>query len=336
MIEFGSSLQLNVCAGNQFIRKTTKLNTIKEDFLEYHNYDCVFIDFTEELCILDDYEYLSALDLELKQYGINNCYLICADFNGQQILDKYDFSFKVIPSPYSFLHRLQQWCIPYQKYFPLPQQFEKPFIYLGGRKRETRDQFLSTIPLEHFYYSYGVTGEGQIDNFKKPQREKFPIKNQIGPSRFPDDAPSYLEMNYHLPSSYNKYCYFELVLETLPHFPDNAPNLFITEKSWKPFFSGNPQLIFGNPNTLKQLRNAGFETFPEIFDESYDSEILPEKRVSIIQDNIKEAIKSPQSLYNKVIPKIIHNREHFLSLHIGSSWKLRHPLLTIYDEIYKK
>ena len=334
MIEFGSTLQLNVCAGDRFHRKTSKLNTIREDFLEYHDYDCVFIDFTEELCILDDFEYLSALDIELKQYGINNCYLICADFNGQQILDKYDFSFKVISSPYSFLHRLQQWCIPYQEYFPLPQQIEKPFIYLGGRKRRTRDEFLSSIPLEHFYYSYGVTGEGQIDNFKSPQNGMFPKKNKIGPSRFPKEAPDYLEMNYHLPSSYNKHCLFELVLETLPHFPDNKPNLFIAEKSWKPFFSGNPQLIFGNPNTLKQLRNAGFETFPEIFDESYDTEQVPEKRASIIQDNIKEVIKSPTSLYKKVYPKVVHNREHFLSLHIGSSWKLKHPLLLVFDEIY--
>ena len=331
MIEYRSTLQLNCCAGDLFRRKTNKQNTFKEDFLDYSNYDCVFIDFSEEIGILDDFEYLSALELELKQYNVKDCYIICADFNGQKVLDKYNFSFKVISSPYTFLHRLQQWCIPYQEYFPLPQQIEKPFIYLGGRKRKVRDEFLEDVPLEHFYYSYGVTGDGQIDNFKRPQNEAF---HNIGPSRFPSDAPSYLEMNYHLPSSYNKHCLFELVLETLPHFPHNAPNLFITEKSWKPFFSGNPQLIFGNPNTLKELRNAGFETFPEIFDESYDTEQVPEKRASIIQDNIKEVIKSPTSLYKKVYPKVVHNREHFLSLHIGSSWKLKHPLLLVFDEIY--
>ena len=341
MIEFGSTLQLNSCSNNLLKRKTSLNNTIREDFLDYSNYDSVFIDFTEEIGLFNDYEYLSQLDLEIKQFGIKDCYIISADFNGQQVLDQYDFSFKFISSPYSFLHRLQQWCIPYREYFPIrfttTAEIEKTFIYLGGRKRQMRDEFLSEIPLEHFYYSYGVTGEGQIDNFKKQQRVKFPHKNLIGPPRFEKDAPDYLEMNYHLPSSYNKHCLFELVLETLPHFPDNGPNLFITEKSWKPFFSGNPQLIFGNPGTLEQLRKAGFETFPEIFDESYDREIVPEKRAKIIQDNVKRICyhENPKHLFDKVLKKVIHNRYHFLDLHLGSSWKLRHPLLTIYDEIYK-
>ena len=43
-----------------------------------------------------------------------------------------------------------------------------------------------------------------------------------------------------------------------------------------------PMLIAGLPNSLKTWRRLGFESFPEFFDESYDSETDDHKRMQMI------------------------------------------------------
>ncbi len=50
----------------------------------------------------------------------------------------------------------------------------------------------------------------------------------------------------------------------------------ITEKPFKPLVNFHPIVVFGNPGALRLIRGLGFETFPEVFDESYDEE--PDQR----------------------------------------------------------
>ena len=60
---------------------------------------------------------------------------------------------------------------------------------------------------------------------------------------------------------------------------DNNNDIFITEKLWKPIIAKQVFVVHGNPRYLKKLREMGFKTFDSIFDESYDSEINPNKRI---------------------------------------------------------
>ena len=330
-------------------QKTEKQTTYREDFIQADNFYNIFIEMVEEKFIIDDLEYLDQLQLELVDHNLQdkNVYLICVDFNCEKILAKYPdrYTFKVIASPYTFLYRLQQWCPPNKHHFPLPDPslggytlkyngIKKPFIYLGGTTRGIRDDFLSKLDLDQFLYSYGVEGSGSIDPFKRPQNDKY---HSIGPPLLPDD----LEMNYHVPSGYNKYCLFELVIECIPDWGASlGENLYITEKSYKPFFSGNPQLIYGNPGTLEQLRRAGFRTFPEIFDESYDTIIDNEKRAKLIKQQIisiqQLTLDQQVNMYQSVMDTVRYNRKHFETLRILSSWKHTHPLLTIHDTILQE
>jgi hypothetical protein len=52
----------------------------------------------------------------------------------------------------------------------------------------------------------------------------------------------------------------------------------ITEKPLKPILNFHPFLMFGNPGALAIVRELGFVTFPELFDESYDDEWDPRRR----------------------------------------------------------
>ncbi len=101
--------------------------------------------------------------------------------------------------------------------------------------------------------------------------------------------------------------YFSIVSETSV----SKHHAFITEKTVKPLFYFHPFIIWGNPFSLKFLKEIGFETFPEFFDESYDTIIDEDKRLSLIVENIERLcskdIKEIHGLYQSVKPKLLHN-----------------------------
>ena len=49
-----------------------------------------------------------------------------------------------------------------------------------------------------------------------------------------------------------------------------TPTVFLSEKLTRAIYYGHPFLIWCYPGVLKQLKEWGFHTFSEIFDESYD------------------------------------------------------------------
>ena len=64
---------------------------------------------------------------------------------------------------------------------------------------------------------------------------------------------------------------------------------------------------------LKKMREWGFETFPEIFDESYDEMDNRLDRVSHIENEIlrlcKMDMKELQKLRDSVYEKLVHNQK---------------------------
>jgi len=96
---------------------------------------------------------------------------------------------------------------------------------------------------------------------------------------------------------------FSLVSET--HTMDYM--LFFTEKTYKPIAIGHPFQIFGTAGTLSYLQSRGYETFPELFDESYDNEYNRAQRLKTIVDNCKQDVEITPA----IIEKLRHNRHLF-------------------------
>lgn len=63
---------------------------------------------------------------------------------------------------------------------------------------------------------------------------------------------------------------------------DNDYEVFMTEKIWKPIIAGHVFVVHGNYLYLQKLREMGFKTFSKYFDESYDLERDPDKRIKKI------------------------------------------------------
>lgn len=72
----------------------------------------------------------------------------------------------------------------------------------------------------------------------------------------------------------------EVVLETL--FDDSR--LHLTEKSLRPMACGQPFMLAGTAHSLALLRTYGFQTFSEVWDETYDTMEDPEQRMQAMVD----------------------------------------------------
>tara|TARA_A100001011_G_scaffold246995_1_gene255237 strand:- start:596 stop:2314 length:1719 start_codon:yes stop_codon:yes gene_type:complete len=104
---------------------------------------------------------------------------------------------------------------------------------------------------------------------------------------------------------------------------DRNECLFVTEKTYKPIMNYHPFVIVGNTGTLAYLREEGYATFPEMFDESYDEMENANDRFQAILSEVEKFCKlddgEKRKRYRAVLPAIVHNRKHYL----GSFNKLR-------------
>lgn len=110
---------------------------------------------------------------------------------------------------------------------------------------------------------------------------------------------------YFNPDWYNQ-TYFSLVIET-----SLTGTGFITEKSFKPIAYQHPFMIYGQPGTLASLKQLGFETYENLFDQSYDSENDYNKRLNIIIDNIRSFNRYPYDALT--LEKTKHNHQLFFN-----------------------
>lgn len=92
---------------------------------------------------------------------------------------------------------------------------------------------------------------------------------------------------------------------------------YITEKSFKSAYCELPMLVVGLPNSLKTWKRLGFETFPEFFDETYDTEYDDKKRMKLVHAEIEKFCNTSMTeIHNKYYSNIVqqklkHNKKNF-------------------------
>lgn len=100
-----------------------------------------------------------------------------------------------------------------------------------------------------------------------------------------------LSVNYNYPTesmvSFYESSYFSVISET--HFFNNNDdgNRFLTEKTFKAIMHKHPFLLMTFPNSLELLKEIGYKTFSPFFDESYDKEYDPYKRMILIVNEVE-------------------------------------------------
>lgn len=115
--------------------------------------------------------------------------------------------------------------------------------------------------------------------------------------------------------------YFSIVTET--GTGHNQPQ--VTEKIYKLMFFCHPFIVVGPRGHLAALRRYGFKTFPELFDESYDTMDDDFKKTKFICKQIEYyTTNAGKKKLKKILPKLkatlTHNRNHLLSLSYDDVW----------------
>ncbi len=91
--------------------------------------------------------------------------------------------------------------------------------------------------------------------------------------------------------------------------------LHLTEKIFKPIVSKRPFLLVSSPGNLAYLRSYGFETFDKWVDESYDGEPDPDKRISMITNELEKLCKLSddelEKMHKEMLPVLEYNYNHF-------------------------
>ena len=91
---------------------------------------------------------------------------------------------------------------------------------------------------------------------------------------------------------------------------------YLTEKTWKAIFNFHPVIIVGAKHSLKYLKERGFDTFGDIFDESYDEIEDGNERLDRILNTVGNFLENNTKtqlvdLRKKILPRLIHNYENF-------------------------
>lgn len=225
-------------------------------------------------------------------------------------------------------------------FVPQNKKLVKKFLSLNYRSQWNRQalaQFLFQSGLiRDFYFSYHAHDRFDVGHRKlydetnlvigdtwfnedldfEELYHKLPIMTEL-----PDPCCASNDWSFGVDEYYtNTFCSF--VNET---YTDQNHDPFFTEKTFKPIAYGHPFLLFSSAGALTLLQSLGFETFADVFDESYDLIESPQRRMEHLFGEVRRMCRlSDQELSNihkKFVPRLIANQKNF-----------RHRLPTIYQE----
>ncbi len=113
--------------------------------------------------------------------------------------------------------------------------------------------------------------------------------------------------------------------------------LFLSEKILKPIVMYQPFIVFSSVHYLKRIKEIGFKTFDEFWDESYDDLYDWEERYNkillLILELNSKSIDELNNLYKSLKHICIYNRNHLLKMKRNSWPKI---MANISDSFYKK
>jgi hypothetical protein len=125
----------------------------------------------------------------------------------------------------------------------------------------------------------------------------------------------------------NHRCYtdtwFSLVSETIFDYPHS----FRTEKIYKPILMAHPFVVAANAAYLKDLRNAGFQTFQTLIDESYDQIDSPTARIERIINIVRDISNTGAAEFWEASRNICkYNQQHLVEYNREQRAQLPHNL----------
>ena len=260
---------------------------------------------------------------------------------------KHNCNYRILVNEYNMLEALQNtqyasWPIIHCDSFslgyyvdnkePAPNVFYDPieykmncFTYRWDQHRMLACSFMLQYEhniITHYHETQGVQykwpiGESKyfntLRNYKNALQHRVPLSvEQTSFKKFHPSENILPVTEQHLTSTiledYYLKSFCSLVCETNYEYPWGQ----LSEKTINPIRFENPFVLLAGPYSLEQAKQWGFKTFDRWWDESYDTEIHPVKRMDKVFDVVAEiqsySISDLTAMKSEMNEVLLHNR----------------------------
>lgn len=310
--------------------------------------------------------FIEIIDFCIKDLDIshNKVYFVFGDINVKHNFEKYReklglcninvFGFDSFETTYHNECRMIE-SMGYKDMFPrepdrlahLNKTRKKKFIFRNSNPREHRLYFAAELKfrnlLDQTYYSW-------LNRYYTPERKNYNwiikkynlntiYQNELKKhmEEFIDGSPYIIDhdagnigeglnQRFLKPEMFSE-SYFTFVTETTFDNLEGENVLFVTEKIYQPILQYHPFIVAACPGMLAYMRKYGYQTFPELFDESYDQEQDLKKRTKLIIDNIERIVNMPLEQLHEIYysesfqQKLIDNKRLFIEGKGKEKWE---------------
>ena len=157
----------------------------------------------------------------------------------------------------------------------------------------------------------------------KPSDVGIDSRDYIWPSvaEYKDgQTPSLYNTKETMLAQFYRDIFVDIVTET--RFAQSCANY--SEKVLQPIQYMKPFILLAPPHCLKYLKESGYQTFDQFWDESYDTIEDHGERLKTILELIKSILDKPISelhtLYDQMLPILEHNRKTYLELTVSPNF----------------
>jgi len=107
----------------------------------------------------------------------------------------------------------------------------------------------------------------------------------------------------------------------------------LSEKTYRPFYTAQPFIIFGNPGTLRVLKEMGYKTFDKFWDESYDEDLPISQRLEKLYKTMIQIAETPMKVLNGYMEDFEPILRHNFNVMISSD-RIIYKQKTLYNNLY--
>ena len=202
----------------------------------------------------------------------------------------------------------------------IPELEKNFFLSMGSEELESGD-----VKNKNLWKSYYYSLVGNSYKHNKSSGIEFLENYDISETKFIDANPEF-NLAFNLNETLQLNSFVNVVTETL----FSKDQVFLSEKIFKPIYTAQPFIVLGNPKTLSKLKELGFKTFSEFWDESYDEETDFQRRLEKVMDILFEInSKTHEELLEmtKSMEEILrHNYNNFIETCKTEMLKLKSQL----------
>jgi hypothetical protein len=261
--------------------------------------------------------------------------LVHCDYPTTELEQKYNCKFIKLKYAYAYYSN----NLVYSNLYDHSIDLKKKFLSFNNRAQWNRQalmQFLIKFNLlDDFYFSYWCSdrfGNGLKDIYDKTNEiiantwfnkdldleklyQMLPIT--IPADQFTGDTVKRTFKDTYWSVTVCKDFFYQTTFASFVNetYIDENFDAFFTEKCMKPLAYGHPFLLFSSAGALETLHTLGYQTFEDVFDESYDLIENPQLR-------FEHLLKETQRLCNlslteltkikqHVWPRLVHNHDWF-------------------------